>query len=86
MRDTTTPPPAPATWRIILAAILDFFTVFGLGGYIIARLTGNLTDSGFALTGGPAFMLFALIILYFVGGRYMGGTLWQRILGARRPG
>ncbi|MFN4099864.1 MAG: hypothetical protein ACK4GT_08810 [Pararhodobacter sp.] len=83
MRDTTNPPPPPATWRVILAAILDFFTIFGLGGYIIARLTGNLTESGFALNGAPAFMLFALIIAYFVAGRYMGGTLWQRILKAR---
>ena len=72
------------TWRIVLAAILDFFTVFGVGGYVIARLTGNLTETGFALNGMPAVALFAVIILYFVLGKRVGGTLWQRLLRARR--
>ena len=75
---------APATWRIVLAAILDFFTAFAVFGYLVARFTGNLTESGFSLNGGPAWALFALIALYFVAGHYLGGTLWQRILKARR--
>ncbi|MCW1932899.1 hypothetical protein [Pararhodobacter zhoushanensis] len=75
---------APATWRIILAAILDFFTIFAVGGYVIAKLTGNVTESGFSLSGMPAVLLFAVMIGYFVAGRYLGGTLWQRILRARR--
>ena len=75
---------APATWRIVTAAILDFFTIFAIGGYLVARLTGNLTETGFRLHGMPAVALFAVIILYFVAGRYLGGTLWQRILRARR--
>lgn len=75
---------APATWRIVLAAILDFFTAFGLLGYLVARFTGNLTETGFSLSGGPAWLLFALIAVYFVAGRYLGGTLWQRILKSRR--
>jgi len=30
-------------------------------------------------------VLFLLIILYFVvGGKYLGGTLWQRLLGTTR--
>ena len=73
-----------STWRIILAAILDFFTVFAIGGYLIARMTGNVTDTGFQLNGMPALILFAVIIVYFVAGRYLGGTLWQRILRTRR--
>ena len=73
----------PATWRIVVAAILDFFTVFFVGSYVIARLTGNLTDSGFALTGWPAWLLFGVIALYFVAGRLWGLRLWQRILRAR---
>lgn len=72
------------TWRIVLAAILDFITIFALGGWVIARFTGNLTENGFQLTGVPALILFALIIAYFVLARRMGGTLWQRILRARR--
>ena len=83
MSDTGTAQPV-STWRKVLAAILDFFTIFFVGGYIIASLTGNTTDGGFKLSGTPALILFALIIIYFIiGYRYAGGTLWQRILRAR---
>ncbi len=78
MTDTVKP---VATWRKVLAAILDFFTVFFVGGYAIARLTGNMTADGFKLEGMPALVLFALIVVYFVAGsKYPGGTIWQRIL------
>jgi uncharacterized membrane protein YoaK (UPF0700 family) len=84
---TATDTPAPhhvPLWRKILAWILDFITIFGLGGYFIAKMTGGLTDHGFNLSGGPALLLLALIIAYFViGHRFAGGTLWQRILRAR---
>lgn len=73
-----------STWRIVLAAILDFITVFAVGGWVIARFTGGLTENGFSLNGMPAVILFIVIIAYFVVGRRTGGTLWQRILGARR--
>jgi len=69
-----------STFRTIVAAILDFITIFGFGGYLVAKFTGNTTDGGFQLEGMPALVLFALIIAYFVLGRYLGGTLWQRIL------
>ena len=72
------------TWRIILAAILDFFTIFALAGYVIAMFSGSTTDSGFQLRGIPAVLLFAVMIAYFVLARRVGGTLWQRILRARR--
>jgi hypothetical protein len=76
----------PSTARIVFAAILDFFTVFIIGGFVIAALTGNLTGGGFQLNNGPALVLFALIAAYFiVAGRFLGGTLWQRLLRARRP-
>ncbi len=72
-----------ATWRKVLAGIFDFLPVFFVGGYVIGKLTGNLTDDGFKLEGLPALLLFALIIVYFVVGRkYLGGTIWQRILRA----
>lgn len=78
MTDTVKP---VATWRKVLAAILDFFTVFFVGGYAIAQLTGNVTADGFKLEGMPALGLFALIVVYFVAGsKYLGGTIWQRIL------
>ncbi|MCB1397820.1 MAG: hypothetical protein H6898_11565 [Rhodobacter sp.] len=72
------------TWRIVLAAILDFLTVFVVGGYLIALVTGDTTEGGFSLNGLPAVVLFAMIILYFVLAKRVGGTLWQRILRARR--
>ncbi|MBZ0216913.1 MAG: hypothetical protein K8F25_10200 [Fimbriimonadaceae bacterium] len=79
--ETTT---RPAMWRVILAFILDLLTSFFVFGYIIAKFTGNTTESGFELNGMPAIILFALVIAYFVVGRkFLGGTLWQRILGAR---
>jgi len=75
---------SPSTFRKVVAAILDFFTVFAIGGYAIANATGNVTDGGFSLNGAPALLLFGLIAAYFyVGYKYAGGTLWQRILSAR---
>ena len=72
------------TWRKVVAAILDFIFVFGVGGYVIAAMTGNLTEEGFNLKGGPALLLFAIVILYFIiFRRYLGGTIFQRLLGAR---
>jgi len=67
-----------------VAAILDFLPVFFDGGYAVGYLTGSLTPDGFALEGGPALILFAVIIFYFVVfSKYLGGTLWQRLLKAR---
>jgi hypothetical protein len=73
-----------ATWRKVLAAVLDFVTIFFAGGYTIGYLTGNVTGEGFNLEGLTALILFALIIVYFVvGSKYLGGTMWQRILYSR---
>jgi len=82
MSDTSDQVPS---WKIILAFVLDLVTAFFVLGYLVALLTGGTTEGGFELNGGPAILLFALVIAYFVGmGKYGGGTLWQRILGARR--
>ena len=70
--------------RIVFAAILDFFTIFFVAGYLVAKFTGNTTESGFQLNGAPALLVFGLIIAYFVAGKYLGGTLWQRILGTKK--
>jgi len=80
-----TPKQPVATWRIVLAAVLDFFTAFLGFGFLIGSLTGETTQSGFNLNGASAFLLFALVVAYFVVlGKYLGGTLWQRILGTKR--
>lgn len=80
---TDTPKPVSTT-RKVFAAILDFIFVMVIAGYAIGYMTGNVSDEGFELKGGPAFLLFATIILYFViFTRYLGGTVWQRLLGVR---
>ncbi len=71
--------------RRVLAAILDFLTVFLAGGFAIGWATGRAKAGEFNLEGTTAVALFALIAVYFfVGTRYLGGTLWQRILRTRR--
>jgi uncharacterized RDD family membrane protein YckC len=70
------------TWKVVLAAILDFSTAFFVGGLVIGWATGNLTQDGFKLNGAPALLLFTLIVVYFVAGkRAFGGTVSKRILG-----
>ena len=50
---------------------------------MIGKSTGNLTDDGFKIERLSAFLLFALIAVYFVVGRkYPGSTIWQRVLRA----
>lgn len=82
---SASPAPAPiATWRKVVAAILDFIFVFFVGGYLIGWATGGLTEEGFSLNGGPAIVLFGIVILYFVLlTRFAGGTIFQRLLKAR---
>lgn len=83
MTETSNPVP---NWKIILAALLDFFTVFMAGGYLVGWLTGGTTENGFDLSGFPALLLLALIVAYFViGNRYFRGTLWKHILGIAKP-
>lgn len=91
MTDAPQPVPAPdrkpATWKLVLAAILDFITAFIVFGFLVAWLTGGLTESGFSLAGIPALIFFLLIIVYFVVfNRFLGGTVWRWILGARKVG
>jgi hypothetical protein len=74
-----------ATWRIILAAVLDFLTAFIVLGYLVGLVFGGATAGGFSLQGWTAVLLFALVAAYFiVFNRFLGGTLWKRALGAVR--
>jgi len=85
MSQSATVQPKPvSTWRKVVAAILDFIFVMFIVGYGIGYMTGNVTDEGFSLQGAPAFIAFAIIVLYFViFTKYLGGTLFQRLLGVR---
>ena len=81
-----TPVQAAPTWKRVLASILDFLTIFIIGGIAIGKATGETTQGGFNLSGVPALVLFVVIIAYFyVGRRHAGGTIWDRIFGIRRP-
>lgn len=73
----------PATWRVVLAFVLDLITCFAVLGYLIASITGDTTDNGFELNGLPALVLFAAVIAYMALMPRYGGRLWQRILKAR---
>lgn len=79
MSDTTVP-----TWKKVVAAILDFLTVFIGGGLIIANITGETVEGGFNLEGTSALVLMAIVVAYFVLLPRVGGTLWQRILGTKK--
>lgn len=73
-------------WKRALSTFLDLLTAFFVIGYLIGLATGKTTAGGFKLEGGSALALFALIVGYFVIGRlFVGGTLWDRILGIARP-
>jgi hypothetical protein len=73
-----------AMWRKVCAAVLDFIFVFAIAGFAVGYATGNLTESGFELKGGPALAAFVLIALYFVVfTKFLGGTVWQRVFGVR---
>ena len=73
-----------AVWRKVFAAVIDFSLAFYLAGYVVGYFTGNLADGGFELKGLPALIVFALVAAYFVVfARFLGGTVGQRMLGAR---
>jgi hypothetical protein len=83
-QSAVSPPKQIATWRKVIAAILDFIFVFAIAGYAISYMTGNLADNGFELKGGPAFIALAIVVFYFnIFTRYLAGTVFQRLLGAR---
>ena len=80
------PTVAAPTWKRILAPILDWVTVFSVGGYLIGATTGGLEPGGFDLQGWPALLLLVVVIAYFyIGRRVVGGTLWDRFFGIGRP-
>jgi hypothetical protein len=62
-----------------------FFTIFWVAGFAVASIFGGKTENGFSLTGGSAFLCFALMVGYFViFNKFLGGTIWKRILKAKR--
>lgn len=73
----------PATWRVVIAFILDLVVSFVVIGHAIGLLTGGTTRTGFVLTGLPALAALALWIAYMTAMPRFGGRLFQRLLRAR---
>ena len=66
-----------------VATIIDVIVLWILG-YLIAIVTGQTSEGGFNLQGGPAFLWFALSFLYYVVlEAQLGGTLGKLLLGLR---
>jgi uncharacterized RDD family membrane protein YckC len=66
-----------------VAAIIDGI-IFGIIGYLIGAVTGGSSAGGFQLEGGPAFLYYVVVFLYFVlTETYMGGTPGKLALGMR---
>lgn len=80
-----TPAKEVSGWKKAVAVVIDLVVTFFGGGYLIAALTGGLTESGFELNGGPAFALFALIGVYFyVGYKVYGKTIGTLVMGTSK--
>ncbi|MCH9611731.1 MAG: hypothetical protein S4CHLAM102_02040 [Chlamydiia bacterium] len=72
-------------FKAVLSVFLDLIVSFMGFGYLVAYLTGNLKNGGFALEGAPALCLFALMIAYFVVmNKLAGGTIGKKIFGLSR--
>lgn len=81
--DTTTlssPEHFVPQWRITLAGLLDLLTIMIPSAYVIARVTGNITQEKLLIAGRGAWLWLAVIIAYFVIGKRIGGTIWERVL------
>jgi len=57
------------------AFILDFITAFFASSYLLSVLAGG---SHF-MTKQVVLASMTVTIFYFIAGRYVGGTLWQRV-------
>jgi len=79
-------------WKYNLAGILDLLLAFIVFTFLLASL--GLAKPvptpqglpGINLQGGPALVLLAWIIAYFIGLRRAGGTVFQRLLRVKRNG
>lgn len=79
-------------WKHNLAGGLDCLLALIVFTFLLARLGFAKPppmpqgSPGINLEGGPALVLFAYVIAYFVGLRRAGGTVFQRLLRVKRKG
>ncbi|ALA18282.1 MULTISPECIES: hypothetical protein [unclassified Chelatococcus] len=74
-------------WRCVFSFLLDFLTAFFGLGIAVALFSGRGVETegasfNFNLSGLSAVAFFLLFFGYFIiFNRFLGGTIWRRILG-----
>jgi uncharacterized RDD family membrane protein YckC len=69
-------------WRAV-AAIVDGGVLFAVA-YLVAVFTGGVTESGFEVEGGPAFLSFLVWFVYYTAMEaLLGASLGKLLLGLR---
>ena len=67
----------------LVATIVDVIVMFVIM-YVIALATGNTSDEGFEMSGAPAFLGFAISILYYIAMEATSGaTLGKMLVGIK---
>ncbi|MEX2542368.1 MAG: RDD family protein [Trueperaceae bacterium] len=73
---------ASVGWRAV-AAIIDAGVLFAVA-YAVAVFTGGITETGFELQGGPAFLSFLIWFVYYAAMEAtLGASLGKFLLGLR---
>ena len=69
--------------RRAVAIIIDSILLC-IVGYVIAMFTGGTTSTGFNISGGPAFLLFGIALVYYVVMEATSGaTLGKKAMGLK---
>jgi hypothetical protein len=86
-------PPQPM-WKRSGASVLDFRPGPSRFGYVVSKILGVKSEvpdingelvTTFELGKGPALLVIALIVAYFILLGQTGGTVFQRLFSMRRP-
>jgi uncharacterized RDD family membrane protein YckC len=73
---------AGVAWRAV-AAVIDAAVLFAVA-YVVALFTGGLTETGFEVQGGPAFLSFLIWFVYYTATEaLLGASLGKLLLGLR---
>jgi uncharacterized RDD family membrane protein YckC len=69
-------------WRAV-AAVIDAAVLFAVA-YAVAQATGGVTETGFEIQGGPAFLSFLIWFVYYTATEaLLGASLGKLLLGLR---
>src|SRR5258705_3607628 len=69
--------------RRAVAIIIDSILLC-IVGYVIAMFSGGTTETGFNISGAPAFILFLIALVYYVVMEVTsGGTIGKKVMGLK---